>query len=326
MPIFFAALLGLGHFAGLTRHIADQDGLYSINEIPLYISPDSKARNALHFVKNSHVNRKNADAILNVSINYFVQMKTLNFNGIDVGFGSGTKCHRVFKHKRRVSEVSESVGKFMSDSYPKIFSGRRTNVFDDGHDPNMIYRLVGIDLNVNCMTTEYYPSAGRNLKTGFCGVCGAMSSNGVALGYLKRPSLFDIGFSGLPARAFLEQEIKAIATSGFAQSAVRLDDSNDQADNGGQGKSRADDRRYVCRAGFRRCFFASEGGPPLGAQVGGIVALCFIAGVGVAIGIGPVGRLRRFGWRGSKLGRGLCLLAALGSISFFGWLLSAAYS
>gem|GEM_PF-3588172 len=141
---------------------------------------------------------------------------------------------------------------------------------------------------------------------------------------LKRLSLVRFGLARLPAGAPLKQQIQSIPAPGFAERAVRLPNRDDKAEYGSQTENGSDDRRYRCKMGFIRCFFRSDGGAPLGAQVGGIVILSAIAGVGIALGVGPVGRFRRWGWRGSRLGRCGWLICAFASLGLFGWPLSAA--
>lgn len=148
----------------------------------------------------------------------------------------------------------------------------------------------------------------------------------ITLSNSQGPLLIFRRFTGFSPRPAFKSEIQAIAAPSFPQSTVRLPNGNDKPHNGRQAQHNSDDRRYRCNSSFFRCFFSSDGGPPLSAQVGSVVILSVIAGIGIAVGIGPVGRLRRLGWRGGRLGRGLCLLGSACSLGLFGWLLSSSYS
>ena len=140
----------------------------------------------------------------------------------------------------------------------------------------------------------------------------------ITLCYFKHFSLIGIRFSSFPTRALFKKQVQTVASPRLAERAVRLPDRDSQPDHRRQAENSPDDRRYRCKAGFIRCFFSGDGGAPLGAQIGSIVGLCIITGIGIAFGVGPVGRLRRWGWRSGWL------LLALGSIGLCGWWLSAA--
>lgn len=85
-------------------------------------------------------------------------------------------------------------------------------------------------------------------------------------------------------------------------------------DQTGGAQERCDNRPIGGPPSLMRCFLSSYGGAPLGAQIGGVVILGLIAGIGIVTGIWGVGRYRRL------LG-GLSAGLALG---LFLWWLSAA--
>ena len=148
-----------------------------------------------------------------------------------------------------------------------------------------------------------------------------LSSLGLSLGDSERAFLSGSRFSAFASSTSLEGHIESVSASGLAQRTASLANSDDKANHGSKRQYSPDDRRYRCNSGFSRCFFSSDGGPPLSAQVSGLVILSVIAGIGIALGIGPVGRLRRWGWRGGILGRSLFLCCGASSFGLFIWLL-----
>jgi hypothetical protein len=55
------------------------------------------------------------------------------------------------------------------------------------------------------------------------------------------------------------------------------------------------------------------------------ILLSIVAGIGISVALGPVGKLRHFGWRGSLRSRVLCLLLSLSYLILFGWLVLTSY-
>ncbi|HWV13203.1 MAG TPA: hypothetical protein VN110_07885 [Sphingobium sp.] len=77
-----------------------------------------------------------------------------------------------------------------------------------------------------------------------------------------------------------------------------------------------------------RCFLSSYGGAPLGAQIGGVLIVGAITGLGVVVGIGRElsGWASGSGWRWrrGRLRRWGGLVSAFAALSLFSWWLSAA--
>ena len=107
-----------------------------------------------------------------------------------------------------------------------------------------------------------------------------------AAGYFKRLGLLSVGFSGLSARASLEQQVEPVATTGLPQSAVRLPNRVDQPGDRHETQRNCDDRPGGSASVFSRCFLSSEGGAPLGAQISGVIILSIVAGIGIVAAIG----------------------------------------
>lgn len=215
-----------------------------------------------------------------------------------------------------------------SDFDIQIISGRHSEILDV--DQYLIIAAEGVvgELGPDSVNTNVGPELFfRGFASGFYGLLGNLHLTTGGIGVLVGDSKgFDLVLSRpstFAPRPALKHQIEPVTTPGLSQGSVSLHDRYDQADDRSEAEKGRDDRRYSCEAGFLRCFFSSEGGPPLSAQIGGVVILSIIAGVGIAFGIGPVGRLRRWGWRGSPGGRAGALLCVAACIWLFSLLLSA---
>lgn len=155
-----------------------------------------------------------------------------------------------------------------------------------------------------------------------------------------------INDSGRPAYVrydHIEQEIslwvyraigkpkKDFGIFGPVRDSVRLerqDQSYSDSDQADSIETRCDQRKRVGSPSLMRCFLSSYGGAPLGAQIGGVMAIGMITGCGIITGIGRefIGWASGFGWRW-RLGRARRysgLLSSACAIALLAWWISAA--
>lgn len=143
---------------------------------------------------------------------------------------------------------------------------------------------------------------------------GAFRCLGVSVRDLQRFVLGNCRVSRLSSRSFFKQQIQSVAAPSFSQGPVSLEYREDQARDAKCAEDRTSNRPIRRASGFMRCFLSSESGAPLGAQIGSVVILSFIAGIGIMFGIwGKDRRGRRLGVLGA-----VCILGVL-----FYWLSAA---
>lgn len=131
--------------------------------------------------------------------------------------------------------------------------------------------------------------------------------------------------SSLATRSLFDKKSYSVSAPSFTQCAIGLPYRIDQAAYPYHAEECADSRPKGGVPRFVHCFFSSDGGAPLGAQVGCIVIGCGIAGFGIPVGIRRVRHSWGRGWRGRRNRRlGLAsLLSGLGALLLLGWMISA---
>lgn len=144
-----------------------------------------------------------------------------------------------------------------------------------------------------------------------------VSRVGIAAGDPQRLLRVGGGIDALPGRSGVGTLRYSVPAPSFTQSSERLPYRNYQTDYGSGAQERGDNRPGGCAPGFMRCFFSSERGAPLSAQISSVVILGSVTGLGILIGVGGVRR-----WRRNRRLRIGGFVSACGALLLFGWLLS----
>lgn len=161
-------------------------------------------------------------------------------------------------------------------------------------------------------------------KLSFCrtfGVCDlSICGVRVAFGDSECLSCVRCAFNRASSRARISLLGDQIAATRLLQRTLCLQQRPSDEAHANRTDRSSSDRPVSRTPSFMRGFFSSDSRAPLGAQIGSVVVLGMIAGIGIVLGVGPVGRLRRFGWRGSGRGRSSVMLIGFFSLALLGWL------
>lgn len=133
------------------------------------------------------------------------------------------------------------------------------------------------------------------------------------IGAGDHPSVFK-GLVSLSRSASAGAHRDSVGSSPFIERTKSLPNRDDQTDDGSEAQEGCGNRPSGRAPRFMCCFFSSDGGAPLSAQIGSVVILSAITSIGILVGVGRIRRLRRFRWLG--------LASACAAVLLFSWLLS----